>query len=159
MSTHAVSTFQAVSSGTIDAERGEQLLDDAGELVLERAEIDGRFSEGNDLLEKEKADGEVYGEAGMRGATMLDEELDEREKGEEERAVTELAKSKNAVEQRGANEEIHIVARLHQKRQQMKKLFALLGGELRALGKTRSGDEDVIDAVFPLGEDADYVHK
>lgn len=57
--THAVSTFQAVSSTTIDAERVEQLLNDAGERVLERTQIDGRFGERNELLQKEKSKREV----------------------------------------------------------------------------------------------------
>lgn len=59
MHTHAVSTFQAGSSTTIDAERVEQPLNDAGERVLERTEIDGRFGERNELLQKEESKREV----------------------------------------------------------------------------------------------------
>ena len=59
MHTHAVSTFQGVSSTTINAERVEELLNDASERVLERTEVDGRFGERNELLQKEKSRREV----------------------------------------------------------------------------------------------------
>ena len=59
MHTHAVSTFQGVSSTTINAERVEELLNDASERVLERTEVDGRFGERNELFQKEKSRREV----------------------------------------------------------------------------------------------------
>lgn len=93
----------------------------------------------------------------VRG-TVLDEKLDEREEREKERAVAELSEDEDAMEQRGSDEEVDVVARLHQKRQKMQKLLVLLGGEPRALSKACDGDENIVDTVLPVGEDADHVH-
>ena len=90
---------------------------------------------------------------------MLDEKRDEGEERKKERAVAELSEDEDAMEKRGPNEEVDVVARLHQKRQKMQKLLVLLGGELRALCKACGGDETIVDTVLSVGENADHVHQ
>ena len=89
---------------------------------------------------------------------MLDEKLDKGEEREIDRDIVELAEGENTMEKRGTDEEFHVLAGRLEQCEKLKKLLALLGGELRTLGKSRGSDKNIVDTILPSSEFGDNIH-